>query len=339
MRTFTIIAATAALTSTITSAAKADLKVGDPAPPLSVSKWVKGTPNKLTPGKVHVVEFWATWCGPCKATIPHLTELSKKYKAKADFSGISIWEGNGGDTNPVAIEKKVNAFIKEMGAKMDYSIAMDDKITGGTMATKWMAAAGQKGIPTVFIVDQQGKIAWIGHPMDMDIPLERVCAGNFNSAAYAKEASSRKNSENEKLQAFMMKLETLLVDGKIDNAMSLVDTETSGNTQDAKSMRSKVSMLLHAFASIVSNPTQNLPPTFEAMKKFNVQLARKALALSDGEDSHLYDTLALTLAMAGNYKEAAEIQEKAVAKLSVGVPTEMRKEYIARLADYKTKVK
>ena len=141
MRTFAIIAATAALTSTISTAAKADLKVGDPAPPLSVSKWVKGTPNKLTPGKVHVVEFWATWCGPCKATIPHITELSKKYKTKADFSGISIWEGNGGDTNPVAIEKKVNAFIKEMGAKMDYSIAMDDKITGGTMAT----GAGTRG--------------------------------------------------------------------------------------------------------------------------------------------------------------------------------------------------
>ena len=78
MRTFAIIAATAALTSTISTAAKADLKVGDPAPPLSVSKWVKGTPNKLTPGKVHVVEFWATWCGPCKATIPHITELSKR---------------------------------------------------------------------------------------------------------------------------------------------------------------------------------------------------------------------------------------------------------------------
>jgi thiol-disulfide isomerase/thioredoxin len=337
MRTFAIIAATAALTSTITSAAKADLKVGDPAPPLSVSKWVKGTPNKLTPGKVHVVEFWATWCGPCKATIPHLTELSKKYKAKADFSGISIWEGNGGDTNPVAIEKKVNAFVKQMGAKMDYSIAMDDKITGGTMATKWMAAASQKGIPTVFIVDQAGTVAWLGHPMDMDIPLERICAGNFDAAAYAKEASSRKNADNEKLQAFMMKLETLLVGGKIDDAMSLVDAETSGNTTEAKAMRTKVSMLLYAFAFITTNPKQTLPPNFEAMKKSNVQLARKALALSDGEDSHLYDTLALTLAMAGNYKEAAEIQEKTVAKLSVGVPAEMRKEYQARLADYRTK--
>ena len=339
MRALAILAATAVMTSMITSAARADLKIGDPAPPLSVSKWVKGTPNKLTAGKVHIVEFWATWCGPCKATIPHITELARKYKGKADFSGISIWEGNDGDSNAVAIEKKVNVFIKEMGAKMDYSIAMDDKITGGTMATKWMSAAGQKGIPTVFIVDQQGKVAWIGHPMDMDIPLERICAGNFDAAAYAKETSSRKNAENEKLQAFMMKLETLLVGGKIDDAMSLVDAETSGNTTQAKAMRSKVSMLLYAFAFITTNPKQTLPPKFEAIKKSNVQLARKALALSDGEDSQLYDTLALTLAMAGNYKEAAEIQEKAVAKLSVGVPAETRKEYLARLADYKTKVK
>ena len=60
------------------------LKGGDPAPPLKVSKWLQGEPVKaFEPGKVYVVEFWATWCGPCIAFMPHLAELQAEYKDKS----------------------------------------------------------------------------------------------------------------------------------------------------------------------------------------------------------------------------------------------------------------
>ena len=55
------------------------LKVGDKAPPLGKGQWVKGEPVKeFESGKVYVIENWATWCGPCIAAIPHVTEIQKK---------------------------------------------------------------------------------------------------------------------------------------------------------------------------------------------------------------------------------------------------------------------
>lgn len=162
------------------------LSVGDPAPKMTVSKWVKGGPiNELKPGNLYVVEFWATWCGPCKVSIPHLTDLAHKYKGKVNFIGVSVFESD---------QKEVAPFVKSMGAKMDYNVAMDKlpspsaEGTSGAMAQSWMVAAAQEGIPTAFIVDKDGKVAWIGHPMEMEEPLEKIVAGNWDAKAFGDKA-------------------------------------------------------------------------------------------------------------------------------------------------------
>src|SRR5262245_39165459 len=62
---------------------EAKLKVGDPAPPLKATKWLQGEEVKeFAAGKVYVIEFWATWCGPCIVMMPHMGEMQAEYKSK-----------------------------------------------------------------------------------------------------------------------------------------------------------------------------------------------------------------------------------------------------------------
>jgi thiol-disulfide isomerase/thioredoxin len=168
-------------------AAETTLKVGDPAPKLDVGKWVQGEPVKeLAKGKAYIVEFWATWCGPCRSSIPHVNELYKKFKDQGlVVIGQNCWERD---------ESLVEPFVKKMGDTMTYLVPLDNKATveKGAMASTWMEAAGRNGIPAAFLVDTNGVIAWIGHPMQLkESTIEEVLVGKFDlkkaAEDYAKE--------------------------------------------------------------------------------------------------------------------------------------------------------
>lgn len=158
-----------------------ELVVGDAAPPLVVSEFVKGAPIKqYEKGRVYVVEFWATWCGPCLQSIPHLTELQKKNP------GVTV-VGVGVPEEDVA---EVRAFVKRMGDKMGYTVALDQPVDAaegvGKMTQAWLEASYQDGIPAAFIVNGEGKLAWTGHPLEMDDPLAEILAGKWDLASAAK---------------------------------------------------------------------------------------------------------------------------------------------------------
>ena len=170
------------------------LMVGDPAPPLTVSSWVQGGPiTNFEKGRIYVLDFWATWCGPCKRSIPHLVKVNDKFKDKVTVIGVDVWEPE---------TAKVAPFVQKRG-DMAYSIAldqvdpmpktMDPKKAGrwvdehGQMARGWLGASGRDkiGIPTMFIVDGDGNVAWIGEASDIDKPLEDLVAGTFDEKASA----------------------------------------------------------------------------------------------------------------------------------------------------------
>lgn len=168
--------AAALLGSAIVGAAAAQdkkptLGIGDAAPPLAVTKWLQGEEVKgFAKDKVYVVEFWATWCGPCIAAMPHLNELQAEYKAKGlEVIGLTSKDPNNS-------QKAVEEFVAKNGKKFSYRFAYcDDRATDKA----YMEAAGQDGIPCSFVIGKDGKIAFIGHPMELDDVLPLVLDGKW----------------------------------------------------------------------------------------------------------------------------------------------------------------
>lgn len=194
------------------SSARADLTIGDPAPSLAHVTWFKGTPAKsFEKGKVYVVEFWATWCEPCKENIPNLTALAHKYAGQVSISGISIWEST--DHQDTSYQKRVAAFVDKEGDKMDYTVGADD--LAASTANAWMKAAGEGGIPMSFVIGKDGRIAWMGHAQGLESVLPQVLSDKFDVQA----AKDRRTTEVEAIRP----VQTAMAAKQYVKALTLID--------------------------------------------------------------------------------------------------------------------
>ena len=121
-------------------------------PKLAVTDWVnvEGQAPALADlrGKPVVVEFWATWCPPCLALIPHLKDLHEKH-AEDGLTILTVHASDG------AQKKAVESFAKKN--KITYPIGLD---TTGRV----MSAYGVREIPHAFVIDRAGKVIWGGYP-------------------------------------------------------------------------------------------------------------------------------------------------------------------------------
>lgn len=155
------------------------LTLGSPAPALHVDHWITTGPSplptelKFEPGTVYVVEFWATTCGPCVQTIPHLAELQERYIEQ----GLQVI---GVTSEPLAL---VTPFLKrEIGQSESKKTAIGEVAKAyhlaadpdGSIDLDYMLAAGILEVPMAFVVGKQGLIEWIGPPLELDDVVKAV---------------------------------------------------------------------------------------------------------------------------------------------------------------------
>ena len=193
------------------SLAEDRLVVGSKAPPIDIEHWLNKDPvKKFETGKVYVIEFWATWCGPCVGQMPHLGELQERHAD--DLVVISV-----GDEDPDLIDEFLE---KERDGRILRDVTNAYWLTSdpdGSVDADYMKASGQRGIPTAFVVGKTGEIEWIGHPCNIDEPIAKIIDGTWNREEFA--AAKRRPPVDRALASLLTKLSvgdrvTLPVTGK-----------------------------------------------------------------------------------------------------------------------------
>lgn len=332
-----LVAALPNLSQAVTQAPKGSevkaptLGVGDAAPALSIAKWVKGGPvASFEKGKTYVVEFWAPWCGPCIAGMPHLSELQKKYADK----GLTILGVSCVDSRDNTLEK-VEAMVKDKGDKMAYTVAWD---TERKTSDAYMKAAGQGGIPCAFLVDGNGKIAYIGHPGRMDATLDQVVNGKHDIKALAEAHKKIKENEakaaaiNGQLNAGMQSQDWEGALKAADDLIALDPEQYAGvapfkfqvlalNVKDmtranawakqaSEGMVKDNAEALNGLAWIMVDPSNELEGRDVDLA---LKIAARANELTKDKDAGILDTLARACFVKGDVAKAVEFQRKAVA--------------------------
>jgi len=111
------------------------------APKLEVEQWLSAVPD--TKGKFVLIDFWATWCGPCRKVIPEMNEWHKKYNDKLVIIGVS--------------DEKAEIVKKAKEIKIDYFSAIDTK-------ARLKKQLEVQGIPHCILLDPDGIVRWEGFP-------------------------------------------------------------------------------------------------------------------------------------------------------------------------------
>ncbi len=202
------------------------LEPGGAAPPIRLAEVVHGPAFEgRQDGQIYVLEFWATWCGPCLGSMPHLAELQTHYGDSVRFIGVT-------SETPETVREFLSGQQSDDQTWADvvtYTLACDDN---DRTSASYMEAAGQNGIPTAFIINAEGTVVWIGHPMGMDDPLQQVVDGTYDVESARSEFLLSRHL-NEALQT-----------GSYDRALTILEEHLSNHPDDVQHALLRLQLLM-----------------------------------------------------------------------------------------------
>lgn len=138
--------------------------------------WLQGAPVKeWEKDKVYIFEFWATWCGPCLAAMPHMEQLHQAFKdnPRMQIIGVNVMDRK----TPEALKE----FIKNRPTPLNYTMAVD--VDGKKTREKWLEPLKVNGIPHAFAV-KNGQLIWRGHPAQLsEKTMQAMLKPDFSAAS------------------------------------------------------------------------------------------------------------------------------------------------------------
>jgi thiol-disulfide isomerase/thioredoxin len=286
------------------------LSIGDPAPPIHIHTWVKGTPVKeLAKGKVYVIDFWATWCIPCVTSMPQTTKLQKRFQDKGlVIIGVTSTDSFGNT------EDAIRKLVERKGADIGFAVGIDEPgaspkayqgVFRGRTIEAYLRGTAEPSLPAAFVIDRQGRLAFIGHPLEIDDAVEKCLEGTWDLGAARKQRAARLRAE-ELLSKLGTALKTKDSARGMDLCRQLVDEVPHANAR--------------VFGSVARLMTGDLPggaipgatPLVRQAPELALKAARRAVELTKGTDPQYVGVLARVHFGRGEIEKAIETMTKAV---------------------------
>lgn len=304
-------------------------RIGDPMPALEDSVvWLAGEPvPSFEPGRVHVIELWATWCPPCIPMIDHLSTIAAEQGDQVTVIGIAV----GADVG-IAPEE----FVEAHRTRFRYTVGMEAR---PDLMRQRLVGTEDLAIPHLMIVDRRGRLAWRNDPAvpeaGIDEALSRIIAGEHDLQAAARE-DRRREAARQRAEPDLARLEKLESEGKIEEMVPLLKEMAAADSREfgGRGVDAFVQMLclgreLEAYRygrSLVATTVADQPSELVRMERailglpgvqyrdYGLALAaiRRAKALRGEDDPDFMFELAKVRFAAGDAAEAERLKAGAV---------------------------
>ncbi|MBL8745181.1 MAG: redoxin domain-containing protein [Phycisphaerae bacterium] len=341
------------------ASAAGTLSLGSQAPALPPVTWQMGDPvTEWKTGNVYVLDFWATWCKPCIASMPHMVELNNRYKDKGVVViGLAVWPNESSKPTKEWLDGRATDKIPQ-NDNLNYAIADD---IDGKVSDAFMRAMNRNGIPTVMIIDQKGRLAWVGHPMDgMDEALEQIVNGSYDIEKKSAEAKAAEE-KSAKAQTLMTEFQSAQMAGDWEKVLATTDKLIALDPEQfAQAGLYKYVLILTKVGDkakaaeigrgLLSGPLADNAPLLNGLayliidhdeikdedRDFDLALAavKRADTLEEGKRPEVLDTMARVYFARKEFPAAVEAQEKAISLVDKE-DDEMKKSFMESLEKYK----